>query len=145
MARVRPGRITVTWCLLAVGEPRVVAIALALRLADEDVTAFHRKGDDNLTAAYQCRASTGSSRWSQHAYGRAIDINPFQNPYRKDTREGRVVLPAYATAYLDRSLVRPGMIVEGDVAVDAFDAIGWGWGGRWNTLKDWQHFSASGN
>lgn len=113
-------------------------------LDDEDFHEFHRKGDDNLTAAYQCRASTGSTRWSQHAYGRAIDINPFHNPYLKDTAEGRVVLPAYATAYLDRDRDVPGMITEGDVVVEAFDAIGWGWGGRWNSLKDWQHFSASG-
>lgn len=113
-------------------------------LDDEDFHEFHRKGDDNLTAAYQCRASTGSTSWSQHAYGRAIDINPFHNPYLKDTDEGRVVLPAYATAYLDRSRDVPGMITEGDVVVEAFDAIGWGWGGHWNSLKDWQHFSASG-
>lgn len=114
-------------------------------LDDEDFTEFHRKGDDNLTAAYQCRESTGSSRWSQHAYGRAIDINPFHNPYWKWTQRGEVVLPAYATTYLDRGDVRPGMIVEGDVVVEAFDQIGWGWGGRWNSLKDWQHFSANGN
>ena len=55
------------------------------------------------------------------------------------------MLPAYATTYLDRGDVRPGMIVEGDVVVEAFDQIGWGWGGRWNSLKDWQHFSANGN
>ncbi len=114
-------------------------------LDDEDFTQFHRRGDDNLTAAYHCRASTGSSRWSQHAYGRAIDINPFHNPYWKVTDAGEVVLPAYATAYLDRDRDVPGMIREGDVVVAAFDAIGWGWGGRWNTLKDWQHFSANGN
>lgn len=114
-------------------------------LDDEDFTEFHRKGDDNLTATYQCRASTGSSRWSQHAYGRAIDINPFHNPYWKWTQRGEIVLPAYATAYVDRDRVLPGMITEGDVVVQAFDAIGWGWGGRWNSLKDWQHFSANGN
>lgn len=114
-------------------------------LDDEEFHEFHRHGDDNLTAAYHCRASTGSTRWSQHAYGRAIDINPFHNPYWKLTEAGEVVLPAYATAYLDRGRDLPGMIVEGDVVVTAFDAIGWGWGGRWNTLKDWQHFSANGN
>lgn len=117
---------------------------VALLDDDESFEQFHRHGDDNVTAAYQCRASTGSSRWSQHAYGTAIDINPFHNPYLKDTADGRVVLPAYATAYLDRDRDVPGMIVEGDVVVQAFDAIGWGWGGRWNSLKDWQHFSASG-
>jgi len=28
--------------------------------------------------------------------------------------------------------------------VRAFDAVGWGWGGRWSGAKDYQHFSASG-
>ena len=113
-------------------------------LDDEDFTQFHRRGDDNLTAAYQCRATTGSSRWSQHAFGRAIDINPFHNPYLKEAAEGRIVLPAYATAYLDRERDWPGMIKEGDVVVEAFDSLGWGWGGRWTSLKDWQHFSTTG-
>jgi hypothetical protein len=98
-------------------------------------------GDGNETSAFACRPVTGStSGWSQHAYGLAIDINPFHNPYVK----GDLVLPELAGAYADRSWVRPGMIVEGDVVTDAFDAIGWGWGGRWTTLSDTQHFSRSG-
>jgi len=40
--------------------------------------------------------------------------------------------------------VRPGMIEAGDVVVSAFAEMGWAWGGNWNTLKDWMHFSASG-
>ena len=36
------------------------------------------------------------------------------------------------------------MLVEGGAAVDAFDRIGWGWGGRWNSSKDYQHLSATG-
>jgi hypothetical protein len=40
--------------------------------------------------------------------------------------------------------VRPGMIVDGDVVVRAFAGAGWGWGGHFRSLKDYQHFSASG-
>ena len=36
------------------------------------------------------------------------------------------------------------MITEGDVVTQAFDRIGWEWGGRWSSLKDYQHFSATG-
>ncbi len=36
------------------------------------------------------------------------------------------------------------MIVPGGVVERAFDAIGWGWGGRWSSIKDWMHFSATG-
>ena len=39
---------------------------------------------------------------------------------------------------------RPGMAVDGHALVRAFDAIGWGWGGRWSGAKDYQHFSATG-
>ena len=97
-------------------------------------------GDGNVTTAFVCRPVTGGTSWSQHAYGLAIDINPFHNPYVKD----ELVLPELATVYADRSLALPGMIVEGDPVVQAFDAIGWGWGGRWTTLTDPQHFSANG-
>jgi hypothetical protein len=37
------------------------------------------------------------------------------------------------------------MVLEGDIVTQAFDAIGWSWGGRWNTLKDYMHFSRYGN
>ena len=37
------------------------------------------------------------------------------------------------------------MAVEGGALVRAFDAVGWGWGGRWSGgVKDYQHFSLSG-
>ncbi len=33
------------------------------------------------TSAFNCRYVGGTTRWSNHAYGRAIDINPIENPY----------------------------------------------------------------
>ncbi len=98
-------------------------------------------GDTNVTSSFECREATQGSSWSQHAYGYAIDINPFHNPYLR----GAAVAPELASAYLDRGWVRPGMILEGDPVVRAFDSIGWGWGGRWSSLKDWMHFSLSGS
>ena len=98
-------------------------------------------GDGNNTAATVCRLTTGSATTiSAHALGLAIDINPFMNPYLN----GDVVLPERASAYLDRQRDLPGMITEGSVAVCAFDRIGWTWGGRFNSLSDYQHFSANG-
>ena len=93
-------------------------------------------GDGNNTASFVCRAVTGGLRFSEHAYGLAIDVNPFHNPYVR----GEVVLPELAASYLDRT-PRAGVIVEGDVVVEAFETIGWGWGGRWQSLKDYQHFA----
>jgi hypothetical protein len=95
----------------------------------------------NNTSGFNCRQITGGGRWSEHSYGRAIDINPVQNPYVY--RDGRVLDPN-AQRYTDRSLQEPGMIHAGDVVVSAFAAIGWGWGGNFSSIKDYQHFSASG-
>jgi hypothetical protein len=92
------------------------------------------------TSAFNCRAATGSRRWSQHAYGRAIDVNPIENPY---VSRGRTSHRA-SVPYLDRTRRRPGMAVEGGVLVRAFDAAGWSWGGRWAEPVDLQHFSAGG-
>jgi hypothetical protein len=97
-------------------------------------------GDGNTTEAFACRPVRGNKAWSQHAYGLAVDVNPFQNPYHK----GKVVLPELATAYLDRAQARPGMVRPRGPVVKAFAAIGWPWGGDYRSLKDYMHFSASG-
>lgn len=97
-------------------------------------------GDGNGTGAFVCRAVTGGTSYSQHAYGLAIDVNTFQNPYKR----GEVVLPELASSYLRRERVRPGMITASGPVVRAFAAIGWEWGGDWRTLKDFQHFSLNG-
>jgi hypothetical protein len=98
-------------------------------------------GDGNGTGSFVCRPTTGSTTtYSQHAYGLAIDLDPFQNPYTK----GDLVLPELASSYLDRDHVRPGMITPDGVVVRAFESIGWTWGGTWSSLKDYQHFSQNG-
>lgn len=97
-------------------------------------------GDGNTTGSFVCRPTTGGTSYSQHAYGLAVDLNPFQNPYRS----GDLVLPELASAYLDRDWLRPGMITPGGPAVNAFASIGWEWGGDWSSLKDYHHFSLTG-
>ena len=92
------------------------------------------------TSAFNCRPATGSSRWSMHAYGLAVDLNPLENPYVSGGRTSH----RRSRPYLDRSLDRPGMVHEDDVVVRAFAAIGWRWGGRWSDPADYQHFSANG-
>jgi D-alanyl-D-alanine carboxypeptidase-like protein len=94
------------------------------------------------TAAFNCRyaIAPGPRRWSAHAYGLAVDVNPVENPYL----EGGRVHPRAGRAYLNRSRARRGMAVRGGVLVRAFDAAGWAWGGRWSGSPDYQHFSATG-
>lgn len=92
--------------------------------------------EDNNTSVFNCRAVTGGTGWSRHAFGVALDINPLVNPYVTST----AVLPAEGAQYVDRTVHHAALIREGDVVVKAFDAIGWRWGGRWSSLKDWHHF-----
>src|SRR6266567_2924823 len=96
----------------------------------------------NQAVARQVVTARGPlASWSQHAYGLAIDVNPIQNPY---VASDGYVRNLHARRYRDRSLRRPGMIHHGDVAVRAFAAIGWKWGGDWDGHKDYMHFSATG-
>ncbi|WP_342663374.1 M15 family metallopeptidase [Actinokineospora enzanensis] len=97
-------------------------------------------GDGNNTTAFVCRPTRGATTWSAHAYGLAVDVNPFCNPYRK----GKLVLPELASSYVDRADRRPGMVFPGDVVIGGFGRIGWTWGGTWDSPKDLQHFSATG-
>jgi hypothetical protein len=99
-------------------------------------------GDGNNTAAYACRPTRGSTSWSAHAYGLAVDVNPFMNPYTRDSSD--IVLPELASSYLDRSWRRPGMNLPGGVVTRAFGAVGWTWGGTFSTVHDPMHFSADG-
>jgi hypothetical protein len=94
----------------------------------------------NNTSAFNCRRATGGTSWSEHAYGRAIDLNPLQNPYVR----GDEVRPPQSAPYVDRTGTDLGVIRDGDPAVVAFAREGWSWGGHWTTVKDYQHFSASG-
>jgi hypothetical protein len=105
------------------------------------------RGDDDRsmaadnTSAFNCRKVTGGSAWSQHSYGWAIDINPVENPY---ISSGGRVFPPSGAKYVDRSRRDRGMIHRGDVVYKAFISIGWGWGGNWRSIKDYQHFSLTG-
>lgn len=91
---------------------------------------------DNNTSAFNCRDIPGTGRWSYHAYGRAIDLNPRFNPYIDS--EG--IQPANAEVYADRDRIDPGLLHAGDAAVRAFTEHGWRWGGNWRSPKDYQHF-----
>ena len=93
------------------------------------------------TSAFNCRWRAGQPGvWSQHAYGRAIDVNPVQNPYIWSGG----VSPPNGAPYVDRSNRRKGMIFHGDAVWWAFRNRGWEWGGDWSSEKDYQHFSRNG-
>ncbi|NAZ74699.1 M15 family peptidase [Kineococcus sp. T13] len=94
----------------------------------------------NNTSAFNCRQVTGGTRFSEHSYGTAVDLNPVQNPYVR----GTTVLPEAGRAFVQRTPA-PGVVLAGDAAVRAFAERGFSWGGDWSSLKDYQHFSLSGD
>ncbi len=101
---------------------------------------FRKEGgwDDNLsmdannTSAFNYRVIAGSQRLSNHAYGRAIDINPLQNPYIK----GNYLSPTAGYYAPDT----PGTLTPEHPLTRAFLKRGWNWGGFWETSLDFQHF-----
>jgi hypothetical protein len=111
-----------------------------MRLVDDYGGSDYASIEADNTSAFNCRRATGQSRWSEHAYGRAVDVNPIENPY---VANGRTSHPA-SRRYLDRSRHRRGTAYPGGALVRAFNRAGWGWGGNWSNPRDYQHFSASG-
>ena len=112
----------------------------SMRPAHEFGGEDQRSMANNNTSAFNCRTVEGSHKWSQHAYGKAIDINPLINPYIKNG----VVLPPQSRPYVKRDNNVPGMIRAGSPVVEIFERSGWQWGGNWLNLKDYQHFSHNG-
>lgn len=97
------------------------------------------------TSAFNCRFVAGTTRWSMHAYGKAIDINPRENPYVA----GDFVSPPEGRPFADRRPRRPGMIFRRGVATRSFERIlGWAWLGVQDPgrgFRDYQHFSSNGD
>ena len=134
-ARAADGLVKVFGALFAAGYP-----IERMRVTSAAELNAPPTGDGNTTAVFACRPVRGQTGWSQHAYGLAVDVNPFLNPYH----QGNVVLPELAMSYLERGNVRPGMILPHGPVVKAFATIGWKWGGDYRSLKDFMHFSANG-
>ncbi len=96
------------------------------------------------TSALNCRSITGNSKkWSNHAYGKAIDINPIENPYI--SRKGHI---SHKASHKYRKRVHnssrgagdKAMLLKNDRATQIFEDFGWNWGGDWRSIKDYQHF-----
>lgn len=108
-------------------------------VGDFDESRLGSPGQNN-TSGFNCRFIEGTTTWSEHAKGLAIDLNPQQNPFI----DGTVIDPPEAERYVDRTLKDPGMIQPDDLVIRAFESIGWLWGGDWTSKKDYHHFSATG-
>ena len=111
----------------------------SMRLVDDYGASDDASMAADNTSAFNCRAVTGGTGWSEHSYGWAVDVNPVENPYVS----GTTVLPPAGSRFTARPDA-PGVIHDGDDVVRAFAAAGWRWGGTWSSPTDYQHFSTTG-
>lgn len=98
----------------------------------------------NNTSAFNCRLTTGAKTMSAHAKGRAIDVNPLINPYVDKTGTSHKKSLGFVTRQLRAKSDAAGMIKVDGIVVKTFRKYGWKWGGDWNSIKDYQHFSKDG-
>jgi hypothetical protein len=119
-----------------------------MRLSDVYGPRAGWPADGDVTASFECRQAvpspcsggSGTGTWSNHAYGKAVDVNPVENPY---VGCGQSRDPT-AQSFRDRSRHRRGMVTG--AAVKAFAGVGWGWGGAWSgSTQDYMHFSWNGH
>lgn len=75
-------------------------------------------GVSSTAGTYCCRKIRGSNRWSNHAFGGAIDLDAEHNGFFA----GKGTIPDYVIA--------------------AFDRVGFRWGGRYKGRTDPMHFEA---
>ena len=109
------------------GRTREGSIVVSRRVAPDVVTVFRKlwaarfpiqrlqpvsayRGSDDAsmaadnTSGFNCCFVGGTSRWSMHAYGEAIDVNPVENPYVQGSR----VSPPAGRAFVAAAPTAPG-------------------------------------
>ncbi len=89
------------------------------------------------TSAFNCRKATGSNKWSRHSFGKAIDINPIENPYISRTGH---ISHKKSLRYRKRVPNHRAVLLEDSLATQIFKRHGFKWGGDWRYTKDYQHF-----
>ena len=105
-------------------------------------------GDDfesieaNNTSAFNCRKAEASKKYSKHSFGKAIDINPIQNPYvYKDGTSSHKESKEFITReFSDDTAQSRAVLLANSKAVLIFKKYDWKWGGDWKNIKDYQHF-----
>lgn len=87
----------------------------------------------NNSSCFNFRVIAGTTKLSMHSLGRAVDINPVQNPViypnGEIAPEGAVYKPGKA-----------GTVTGDHPVVREFLKRGWHWGGNFEQPKDYHHF-----
>ncbi len=94
------------------------------------------------TSAFNCRKAEGSQKYSKHSYGKAIDLNPLENPYvySNGTTSHEASQKYLIRKLNDDSIENKAVLTSSSKAVQIFKKYGWKWGGDWKNIKDYQHF-----
>lgn len=95
---------------------------------------------DNVSSGFNYRTIAGTNRLSNHALGRAFDVNTRLNPFIRYEKGRTIVRPPKAV--WDKSKL--GTLYAGQPLVELMEGRGWEWGGRWTAkddgIVDYQHF-----
>ena len=111
-----------------------------IRLVDEYDADDERSMRDNNSSCFNFRFISHTTKVSKHGLGLAMDINTLYNPYTKVVDGKKILEPATAEAYVDRTKNFPYKIDEQDLCYKLFIEHGFEWGGSWDDRKDYQHF-----
>jgi peptidoglycan LD-endopeptidase CwlK len=93
----------------------------------------HNSMADNNSSSFNFRVIEGTTKLSMHSLGKAVDINPVQNP---------VIYPNGVIAP-EGAKYRPkaeGTFTADNAIVQEFIRRGWHWGGNFDQPKDYHHF-----
>jgi peptidoglycan LD-endopeptidase CwlK len=88
---------------------------------------------DNNTSGFNYRVIEGTTKLSLHSFGRALDINPVQNPV---IYPNGLIAPT-GTVYDPQT---KGTFTAANPIVQEFLKRGWHWGGNFDQPKDYHHF-----
>lgn len=114
--------------LFGIGFPIQKMIPVAYYNWDDEASM-----QDNNTSAFNYRKILATEHLSYHSVGRAIDINPMQNPYY--AKNGKV----YPVGALYNPVTQGTLTAQSEV-VSIFKKYGWTWLGERKENSDYQHF-----
>lgn len=114
-----------------------------VRLVDEYGADDETSMRDNNSSSFNFRFISHTTKISKHGLGLAVDINTLYNPYVKEVDGKKILEPATAGEYVDRTKNFPYKIDTEDLCYKLFIEHGFEWGGNWKSVKDYQHFEVS--
>jgi len=94
--------------------------------------------DHNVSYGFGYRKIKDTDKLSLHGYGRAIDINPIQNPYIRYRDDEAIVFPLGSKWNPKAS----GTLTKDTEITKLMEQKGWQWGGHWTKqagVTDYMH------